>query len=181
MSRPPHWPQPWPDIDATLTAISDGLAEANVDQADEGTFADLARRLFQLDATVAALTGIAAQIEEALIDRMDEDEMELPGFGWVARSAKSPRTKWRHPDAKEDLRRDLAAALARDFASDPITGEVPQQLRRLVDRVVEAVAEAISMSYPKRSLRRFGLDIEDYVATEAAGFRIALVGPEGVS
>lgn len=179
MARNP-WPQPWPDIDTSLSAISDGLAEADLGGVTEGTLVDLTRRLSQIDKVVAVLADVAAQIEEALVSRMETDSIEVPGIGWVQRTPKESET-WRHQHSRQDMIRDLANAIAQRYARDPMTGEVIQPLKSLVAQTVSEVADAVSVGNPKQGIRRLNLDPEDYRMKSPAGYKLTLVTSEGAT
>lgn len=143
MTDPTRWPEPWPDVDETLTNVLGSLDQANIASASEGTVDDLARRLDQLLRAQTVLTKIRDEVEQTLIDSMEDDAV-LTGVGMVRRTPKTSSAKWRDSDSKSRLRDALQVAIADKIAEeaslDPLTGVIDDERRTIVAGVGRLVA-----------------------------------------
>lgn len=175
------WPEPWPDIDTTLTQIADALSIAHADSVSEGLLPELAQRLDIIDTVLAALGIMREALTIELAARMEADEIEVPGVGYLTRIERTSSGTWKYDGAREQMFSDLKGALASRLAVDPATGEVNPALRRLITLTVDEMLEAISVGNPKAAFRkRYGLDPHDYrTAGDVTGYKVAVVHNEG--
>lgn len=176
-----------PDVDPpdVLIVLTDALklterAAIFVDDAPL-TVGDLARLLTTCDAINVLLNAITGVVTEHLASRMEADEVEVPGVGWLKREGRKSDT-WRDTDSRERMFDDVKAGIATNFGTDPLTGEVNPAVKRLVGLVCDELADALSLGSFKAGFRkRLHLDPDDYRTVDPVGngYKITVVTPFG--
>lgn len=143
----------------------------------EGTTLDLAIRLDRVSSLQALLAAARAEIETDLADRMEADEIPVPGVGVLKRTP-AKREAWRFAHSSDQMREDLALAVASAVALDVASGELDQMKRNVALAAVRAAYEVIpSFSSLKTAGRkRFNLRLEDY-RTSDEYYKVALEVP----
>lgn len=182
------WPEPWPDVDETLTNVLGSLDQANLASAAEGTVDDLARRLDMAHRARSVLVKIIDEVEATLVDSMEDDTV-LTGVGMVRRVPRKGHAKWRDSDSQSRLRDALQVAIADKIADevslDPLTGVVDVEKRTTVAGVGRLVAgqtlDAFGASVGNvlvTAQRRFGVWLSDYkTEPETNGYKVEIDSP----
>lgn len=133
----------------------------------DGPVFDLAYRLDRVEGLITTLQEIASWLELVLSESMIEDDLPIPGIGYLHRQEKQ-RSTWRYPGASDEMRQNLAEAVASDVARDVATGEIDPMKRNVALAALRAAYEAIpsfsSIKVPGRI--RFHVDLEDYRTAE---------------
>jgi hypothetical protein len=129
----------------------------------EGHISELALRLDRVKALAEKLTEIRAWLEIDLADRMEADEVRVPGIGRLVRT-KFTSSGWKYDGAGEQLRNDLANAVAVDVSMDIGSGEIDPIKRNIALAAIRAAYEAIPAfaSLKAAGPKRFGVKISDY-------------------
>lgn len=164
-----NWPEPWPDIDQSLTDMATAADQANPDEATDGTIDDLARRLDMIDRTQAVLREARDGIVLALAENMEEDTV-LTGVGMIRRKERRPSKQWRDDEAVDRFHDDLVRAVADEQALDTATGEMDPMKRNVAAATARALLGNLSRSWNLRidGQRRFGIYERDYRSAQGA-------------
>lgn len=127
---------------------------------------ELTRRYRDVLAIIEQAKEIQAQLEEALVARMEEDVQMVPHVG-VLRRSPVKTTSWKDSDASADFRKDVFGAVIDEVALDRITGERDQMranIARQVTRALDAALPAFS-SLKAAGAKQLGIRVDEYRTT----------------
>lgn len=162
---------------AAFVALSE-MKAVNPNTWTEGTLFDLAMRLERVKALKAHMTEVETWLELSLAERMETDEVPIPGVGLLKRSRAS-RSVWKFEHSAQQMREDLAKCVANEVALDVATGEFDEMKRNVVLAAMRVAYDAIpSFSNLKvAGQRRLNIHIWDYRETEYYN-RVTLEEPQ---
>jgi hypothetical protein len=165
------------DADATIGDVVTLLEELVLDDATEGTLADLGSRYQYTLHILGIVTRLRDALELALIDAMPEDTMSMNGV--VVKRANVNRWKWRDKDSGKEMRNAISHAIANEMSTDPETGEVNVGRRRLIEQAISKVWRTIPavQTMKQTGAQELGLSIFDYKEL-STGYKIEVVVPE---
>lgn len=174
-----NWPEPWPDIDTTLSDLAAATDQANPPQAADGTIDDLARRLDLIERIQAVLREMHEHVTETLIAEM-EDETVLTGSGMLRRVERRGSSKWNDDDAADRMRSDIVRAIADDIALDVATGEMDPMKRNVASAAVSSLLADLGKSWRLlvAGQRRLGVWENEYKTSGAVTYRVELEGTD---
>jgi hypothetical protein len=103
---------------------------------------------------------------------MPEDELAVPGVGWVRRMER--RSSSLAGDDKKAMARALTAAISYQLAVDASaltgSGEIDQGVRRVASRAMDELLDVLSWSNVKQGVTRFDIDPDEFRKTKTTTY-----------
>lgn len=160
--------------DPTSALLGVGVALPEGDWTD-GTVDELALRLARIDDLLGVLRRHRDEIELALAERMETDEMSV-GYGLrLFREYKGRSESW----DTDGVRRAVQEAATGKIALDPATGELMPERRWAAGQAFEWVFRTWSVGKPKvgrdSGFRALGLDPDEFRATGAVRYAVKAI------
>lgn len=164
------------DSPAPLAAALATIEHLSLDDLLDGTLADLAGRLDTCDRIVRVIESLAGDLAETIAERMETDETEVEGLGWLVRQRRQS-VSWDHEAARAAVRGWLLDRLS----VDRFSGEVRDDWRLIADETWTFVQRILGFGTPKRPFTtECGFDVDEFRAVTPAGWRVDVVAHPNV-
>lgn len=162
------------EVDENLAIAKDAIGAVSVGSVTDGTIPEIAAWLAEIERISAHADELAAAIRLALIDRMESDDVRVPGVGWVQRRPKKASTAgsdW------EGARRAAKNEIARRVAFDKATGENRRDWEFVAKEAMDLFQQVIGFTAPKQPFQTLlGLNLDDFIKTSPGGHFITING-----
>ncbi len=133
-----------------------------IEDVTEGEMAELADRLWIVEAAMKRLYDAKIALVMELAARMPEKIMAVDGIGVLVKGYRE-QSRWKYKDSSMDLRHDIREAVVDRYAKNARTGEIDTGTRNLLREVIQDLWDVIpSFSTVKAPAKRFGIDIREY-------------------
>lgn len=165
------------EVDENLAIANDAIGAVPVASVTDGTIPEMAAWLAEIERISAHASLLADAIRLALIDRMEADDVRVPGVGWVQRRPKKASTAgsdW------EGARRAAKNEIARRVAFDKASGENRRDWEFVAKEAMDMFQQVIGFTGPKQPFQTLlGLNLDEFVKTSHGGYFITINGTVG--
>lgn len=159
--------------DENLAIARDALSLVSLHELTDATVPEMVARLHLAEQVKDRIKDVRDALELGLINRMEADDVKVPGVGWAERRSKKPSTAgsdW------EGARRAARNMIAQRVSLDKATGENRRDWEYVAREAIDLYQQVVTITTPKAGFQSLlGLDPDEYIKQSPGGHTVRVV------